>query len=175
VKLKEFFDHRDRLITALEGGEIDKAAFVRGNYEFFLSGDHGPYEKALTLEEGLYNYQYYNTVAKYLRIQARELKYKDPFVAVDHRKEADRLYKMKEQVTLEILKVYVRGPVEAYYIPMQSKSLGGRLFEIHFKDLDKVILHSMDPRVLKVLKKKGVFDENVRKSLIESYINSLYE
>jgi len=103
------------------------------------------------------------------------LKYKDPFVAVDHRKEADRLYKMKEQVTLEILKVYVRGPVEAYYIPMQSKSLGGRLFEIHFKDLDKVILHSMDPRVLKVLKKKGVFDENVRKSLIESYINSLYE
>ncbi|OPL09047.1 MAG: hypothetical protein AVO33_00890 [delta proteobacterium ML8_F1] len=175
MKLKEFFNHRERLIASLEKGEIDKASFIRENYNFFLSEEHGPYDNPQTFEEGLYNYQYYNTVAKYLRIQARELKYTDPFVAAANKKEAQKLYRMKEEVTLVLLRLYSDGPVEAYYIPMASKTLGGKLFEIHFKDLDKVILHSMDPRVLKLLRKRGVFDTSVRKSLIEAYINSLYE
>lgn len=173
-KMKAFEKHREHLIDQLLAKECDKTEFVFRNYNFFNQEGQEPYEVVNTIEEGLYNYQYYNTMAKYARIMAKELKYKDPFVAVDFKKSAVKLYYKKEHVTTRLIELYDKGDMEAYFIKVSSKSLNGKLFEIVFKDLDRVILHSMNLNILKLLNKRKCFENKTKKSIIDDYINSLY-
>ncbi len=173
-KLKAFEAHRTLLIGRLEKGEIDKTSFIQFNHEYFDQTDHEPCEDAPSVEQCLYNYQYYNTQAKYAKMQSMLLKYKDPFVAVDFRKQAEKIYRIKERVTEEMIEICKGQDIEAYYIKISSKSLKGKIFEIVFKELDQVILHSMDERVKKRLIKMNCFDNRVKKSIIDEYINSLY-
>ncbi|MCK5763275.1 MAG: hypothetical protein KAH05_04070 [Clostridiales bacterium] len=174
MKLQEFEKHRDNLINQLENGIIDKTEFINGNYQFFNKSEMEPFAEITTVDEALYNYQYYNTLAKYGKMLAMELKYKDPFVAVEHRKKADKYYYLKERVTEKLIALYGDKPLKAYYIKVTSKSLKGKLFEIVFEDLDKVILHSKDVRIHNILVKMKKFDKKMQKSIIDDYINSLY-
>lgn len=174
IKLKEFEKNRDNLISKLESAEIDKTEFIIANYEFFTTDNMEPYEKINEFSEGLYNYQYYNTMAKYLKMKSQELKYKDPFVAVDCRKKADKYYHKKELVTRKLLDLYQDRKLDAYYIDIDSKSLRGNLFEIVFLEYDRVILHSKDRIVLKKINSMQKFDKKYKKSMIDEYINSLY-
>ena len=173
-KLLLFENHRDFLIDKLETKEIDKAEFVVENYNFFIQSDLKPYKKISTIEEGLYNYQYYNTLAKYDKMKAKELKYTDPFVSVDFKKQGDKYYFEKERVTEKLIDLYGNNKIDAYYIQVTSKSLKGKLFEIVFVDLDRVILHSMDRKILRMLKNRKSFHKQIKKSIIDEYINSLY-
>lgn len=173
-KLAAFEAHRRELIRQLEAGEIDKATFIEANHAFFEAAEHGPSQEMATVEECLYNYQYYNTLAKHEKQLSMALKYKDPFVAVEHRKRAEKIYRTKEKVTLQMLKVCRGQRIEAYFIKVSSKSLTGKLFEIVFHDLEQVILHSMDFAVRRQLMAMRCFDPKMRKSVIDDYINSLY-
>jgi hypothetical protein len=173
-KLNAFETHRTFLIGRLEKGEIDKTSFIQMNHEYFEQIDHEPCEDVVSIEQCLYNYQYYNTQAKYAKMQSMLLKYKDPFVAVDFRKQAEKIYRIKERVTEKMVEVCKDQKIEAYYITISSKSLKGKIFEIVFKDLDQVILHSMDQRVKKKLIQMNCFDNRMKKSIIDEYINSLY-
>lgn len=174
MKLKDFEKHRDMLINQLLSKEIDKTEFIKGNYNFFNEPGRDPYVNITNVDEGIYNYQYYNTFAKYDNMMAKELKYKDPFVAVEHRKRAEKYYFLKERVTERLIHLYGERSLKAYYISVASRSLKGKLFEIVFEELDKVILHSMDKNIHKSLIKMKKFDRKIQKSIIDDYINSLY-
>ena len=64
--------------------------------------------------------------------------------------------------------------VESYFIKLRSKRLQGIIFEIYISSLDKVILHSKNNNILNMLRQNEVFDEEVRPSLIDSYVNKSY-
>jgi len=174
IKFKEFEKNRDNLIDKLESGEIDKTEFIVANHEFFIANNMEPYEEIVDFSEGLYNYQYYNTMAKYLKMKSKELKYKDPFVAFEHKKEAYKYYHKKERVTRKLVDLYGDGKLEAYYIDIDSKSLQGNLFEIVFLEYDRVVLHSKDKVVYNKINSMKKFNKKYKKSVIDEYINSLY-
>ena len=172
--MRQFIENRNMLIDKLEKREIDKVDFVLMNKEYFDNLGYTPEKEISSLEEGLFGYQYFNSYAKFHKMKARELKYGEPFIAHDHLKEADKLYKKKEAVTLKILEILGYKDIEAYYITSSSKSLRGRIFEILYHGDDKVILHSKDERIRQSLVKKGLFSKKTRESRIDSYIISLY-
>ena len=64
--------------------------------------------------------------------------------------------------------------VESYFIDLKSRRLRGVIFEINIKSIDKVILHSKSKVLLKKLRENHVFDESLRPSLIDSYVNKSY-
>jgi len=64
--------------------------------------------------------------------------------------------------------------MEAYYIDMQSERLRGKLYEIYIKNYEKAILHSMDEEIKNILIKNNVFSEDIRKSVIDDYVNQGY-
>ena len=173
--IKQFMENRDRLIDQLETKEIGKNQFIEQNDIFFekllIEPSTDPLE---SFEEGMFNYQYYNTKAKGAKKLAFELKYKDPFKAKDLRDETNRFYKLKEIETRKLMKFVEYKGIRAYYIKSDSQSLNGELYEIVFDDYYRVILHSMDKSIKKLLMDKKIFDKRIRKSIIDAYINSLY-
>lgn len=64
--------------------------------------------------------------------------------------------------------------VSAYYLAMNSKNLNKRLVEIVFHDFDKVILHTLDAKVISILRSYGVLEKEARNSLIDSYVNEKF-
>lgn len=64
--------------------------------------------------------------------------------------------------------------IEAYFVKVKSKNLKRKLFEIVLLDYDNVILHSKSEAILNMLIKEKVFINEVRNSLVDSYINQKY-
>lgn len=172
----KFFDNRDSLILKFNEGDINKSEYIRLNVEFMKEIDVKPFKKVDSYEKGIFNYQYYNMLAKYYFMEADELKknselskYIQSFID-----EGTYYYKLKDNTTLQLLKLIKFRNVEAYFIKVNSESLDGKLFEINLKDFDKSILHSKSYKILNLLKTKGVFLDEVKKSLIDEYVNEKY-
>lgn len=172
----KFFNHRDFLIIQYKQGDITKREYIQANVEYINKNKIKPFNKIDSYEKGMYNYQYYNMMAKYYFMQGQTLKdngddekYIRSFVEEGH-----YYYKMKDKSTNDLLKFLKFKNVEAYYIKLNSKNLMGKLFEIYLKDYDKAILHSQNYRILDTLKREGVFDEKYRKSVIDEYVNVKY-
>lgn len=174
IDLKNYQTKRLSLIDALERGEIDKIDFIIANLNLYESDTLLKPQSIESLASGIYYYQYYNTNAKYHQIKYRELKYKDPFVAVEHRKKSDALYKTKEWVTYQLLNSLTDEPVIAYYVKSNSKKLKKKLVEIILPNQQKVILHSLDNKVINLLKRKSLLKKGLKKSQIDNYINQPY-
>ena len=83
-------------------------------------------------------------------------------------------YNEKDKSIFSILEIIQFLNVEAYFIKTESKNLNSRLFEIWVKDYEKTIFHSMNDRLLEMLRENNVFIEEIRESLIKDYINELY-
>jgi len=64
--------------------------------------------------------------------------------------------------------------IEAYFVKVKSKNLRKKLFEIVLLDYDNIILHSKSEAILNMLMKENVFINEVRNSLVDSYINQKY-
>ncbi|MBS7528604.1 hypothetical protein KHM83_18200, partial [Fusibacter paucivorans] len=58
------------------------------------------------------------------------------------------------------------------YIDLNSRALCGQVFEIVLHDLDSVILHSRDRKILFKLKAAGCFEDSAKPSLIHDYVNT---
>lgn len=172
---EQFFEQRRILIKRLEANELTKSEYVEETYAFIKSLNMEPSNGPVTsIEEGLYNYQYYNMLAKYYRQEAQALKYKDPFKAKDYRDLVEKYYKNKDSVTVKLLEYLEYKGVESYYVHIKSRNLRGRLIEIVLTDYDLAVLHTMNDHIIKKLKKNNVLRKGQHKSVIDDYINTKY-
>lgn len=165
---------RNALIDDLDLGLLKKTDFIKAQTALYIEMDIKEPKCIQGTLDGLFYYQYYNTLAKHHQILYRDLKYKDPFVAVDHRKTSDKLYAIKERITYRLLCAIDFQGIEAYYVKATSKQLKYRLVEIVLVTEEKAILHSLDPQVITALKSRGLLDSTIKESIIDSYINKPY-
>ncbi|SCZ81217.1 DUF6648 family protein [Acidaminobacter hydrogenoformans] len=173
--LESFFTHRTLLIRRLASGEITKRFYLEQCHDYFEVRALKPFRLPIkTFEEGMMNYQYHNTYAKYYKMLMDE-SYTATYAEIKaYEKKMDEHYLLKDQATLALLEIVSYKNVEAYYLEMRSERLTGKLFEIVFTDRPLAILHSMDVRIQRKLTLQGCFAEDAKKSLIDDYVNTKY-
>ncbi len=172
----KFFKHRDSLIIQYKNGDISKREFLEGNFEFVQKIRLKPFSKVDSFEKGIYNYQYYNVLAKYYNMLAADIK-DDPNFARQYkscRYKANYYYNEKDKATLQLLRFLEFENVEAYFIKVESIYLKDKLYEIVLKDYEYAIFHSKSKWLLKILREEGIFIEKKKTSLIDGYINEKY-
>ena len=162
--LAKYFKYRQNLIEQYIKGDMTKSEYLIENLNAVLSLKAEPFKKIDSVEKGLFNYQYFNALAKDVKMSAS-----NSYEA----EKADYYYNKKDQATLKVLELLDFRGVEAYPIQVKSKALKGKLFEIVLHDYN-MILHSTSELILKRLKDEYVFNEQKRKSIIDGYINQKY-
>ncbi|MGL4792047.1 MAG: DUF6648 family protein, partial [Anaerotignaceae bacterium] len=156
-------------------GDMTKREYLKANYDAVIYNDIGPFTILDRVDKCLFNYQYYNALAKQHKSESTEnnmeFQLKKEFIA-----QSNYFYRKKDAATKQALKLLDYKNIEAYYIKVRSHSLKGKLFEIICTDygLYNMILHSTDTVLLNNLKEEGVFSEGSRISLIDSYVNQRY-
>ncbi len=172
----DFFKKRSNIIQKFGRGEITKKQFLEDNYNLVRRSSIIPFLRIDSYEKGMYNYQYYNVLAKYYNMLAHEAKdvRKNQKYYVEYLNKSNNFYHEKDRTTLEILKYLDFKGVEAYFIEMESKRLNGELYEIALLNYDEAIFHSKAKWLLDILREEGVFIDSERKSLIDGYINERY-
>jgi hypothetical protein len=135
-----------------------------------------PFTRVDCFEKGFYNYQYYNTLAKYYRMEAGEVKddFKHPEIYKEYIEKSNNFYNKKDKTILQVLEIVDFKSIEAYYIKVNSSYLKNKLIEIVFKDYNNVIFHTRCPWVIERLEDESILYKGVKKSLIDSYINQKY-
>lgn len=175
-KLTIFENWRKESIDLLEEAKIDKDEFLDLNYNFFRKLELKPFAHIDTVLKAIYNYQYYNVMAKKSNLEAgvcHNMKKKKKLYnkLINDR---ENYYYLKDLATQRLLEIIDYKNLECYYISLQSKRLKDSIFEIHILDKEKLILHSKNKMILDNLKAKGVFSDLKRQSLIDSYVNKSY-
>ena len=175
-KLIIFENWRKESIDLLEKAKIEKDEFLDLNYNFFRKLELKPFAQIDTPLKAIYNYQYYNVMAKKSNFEAslyQNLKKKKKLYTklINDR---ENYYYLKDLATQRLLEIIDYKNLECYYIKLQSKRLKGSIYEIHILDREKLILHSKNKTILDNLKEKGVFSDLARQSLIDSYVNKSY-
>lgn len=175
-KLNDFILKRDEIINKLDNGEISKEYFLLENYNLIDLLSMKPYLTINSFEQGIYNYQYYNILAKYYNNEANNYKFNKKqqhkyklFIG-----KCRNYYNEKDKVTDKIIELLNYENMEAYYIELQSARLQGKLYEINVKNYDKAIFHSMDDDIKNKLIKNSVFSKIAKKSVIDNYVNKGY-
>ncbi|SET15770.1 hypothetical protein SAMN05660297_01532 [Natronincola peptidivorans] len=172
----KFFQQRQSLIQQFKKGDITKKEYIEESYGYIQRMKIKPFKRVDNFNKAIFNYQYYNMMAKYCYLQGKEIKKYDkhPEMHKEYLDKVNYYYHKKDQSTLKAIELLDFFDVEAYYIKVTSTNLKESLFEIIFKDYEQVVLHSKSQWLLDRLKEEGVFKEGIRKSLIENYINEKY-
>lgn len=173
--LWEFFRHRAETIEALSKGEITKKAYIAENCRF-LQQLHDPFSPMTTVAEAMYNYQYFNMMAKGYLMDADDCDKEERFAR--HKQSfldsAHQCYKDKDRATMRLLEIHGPRSVKAYYVETESEKLRGKLFEIVIEDLEDAIYHSKNYKIKDWLQREGVFASGLHPSILEAYINEKY-
>lgn len=159
-----------------DSNSISKREFIELNYDLIMKANIRPFIKIDSFEKGLYNYQYYNSLAKYYRTMAHELepgrnykRNKNTFL-----NKCNHYYHLKDQSSYKLMEYLEFENIEAYYIETESKGLRNKLYEIVLHDFKEAIFHSKAEWLLEKLKEEGVFVEGKHESIIADYINESY-
>ncbi len=171
-----FFKHRDSLIEQYSEGRMSKREFLEANFKSVQSSGMQPFPKVDSYEKGMYNYQYYNVLAKYYNMLSQEIEEGNDFFEKynDYIDKTNFYYGEKDKSTLQLLKHLKFKGIEGYFVSAESKFLNNKLYEIVLRDYEYSILHSKNTGILRVLREENVFKEKKRKSLIDGYINEKY-
>lgn len=172
-KFEQFLKNRQSLIEQYSKGDLTKEEFIEANFSYIHALDIKPFQKIDNVKKAIYNYQYYNVMAKYYQKRAHDLSKKCD-AREDFIEQADYYYSKKDDVTQKLLKLLDFKDVEAYYVSVKSPNLKKKLFEIVLKEYDNIILHSKNEAILNMLKQENVFQPDIKKSLVDSYINKKY-
>ncbi len=190
-KFEKFLRHRQSLLYQYKMGDLTKNEFIEENFYTIESLGIKPFKRIDNIKKAIYNYQYYNVLAKFYYRQAKEFppgsKQKSNYLS-----QSNDYYFEKDNVTMTLLKLLDYKNVDAYFVKVRSKKLKNKLFEIVIHDpdalmeintlstqyggmeSDDLILHSKNPLILKHLQNEGVFHDEKKKSLTDSYINQKY-
>lgn len=172
-KFDQFLKRRQCLIEQYSKGDLSKDEFIEENYACINALDIKPFEKIDNVKKAIYNYQYYNVLAKYYQKLAHNTGKKNEWRS-NFSELSNHYYSKKDRVTEKLVKLLDFQNIEAYFVKVKSPNLKNRLFEIVLKDHDDVILHSTSQNLLNILIYENVFSHTERKSLIDSYINQKY-
>lgn len=172
----EFFEHRDSLIIQYKNGDITKKEYIEENHKYILGMKIKPFRRIDSYEKGMYNYQYYNMMAKYYNLLAKEEKNNSKHFSYykKYLEDSNYFYNEKDKTTFRLLRLLKYENVKAYFIKVKSRQLKNILYEIVLEDYEYAVLHSKSIWILNVLKKEGVFLEKERKSVIDYYVNEEY-
>ncbi len=170
---QKYIEKRLELISRLERGEIDKNEFLYLTDSLFDDVNHIEPSVLKDRDEALYFYQYFNVKAKASMMEAKKYK-KNSSEYKNYLAFAEEYYELKEDVIFKFLKMLEADEFEAYFVRATSTKLKNRLIEIDVHSMDKVILHSMSTKTLRYLRSIGRFDEEIRVSKIDDYINKPY-
>lgn len=172
-KFDQFLQNRQSLIEQYTKGDMTKDEFIEANYTYINSSGMEPFKKIDNVKKAIFNYQYYNVIAKYYQKRAHDLNSKHG-AREDFFELANHFYYKKDRVTEKLLQLLDFTGVEAYYVRVNSPNLRKKLFEIVLKDYDDLILHSKSEVILNMLIRENVFSNEVRESLVDNYINQKY-
>lgn len=172
-KFEQFLKNRESLIEQYAKGDLSKEEFIEANYICINSLDIKPFQKIDNVKKAIYNYQYYNVLAKYYQKKAHDLNRKNE-ARNDFFEQSNYFYSRKDDVTSKLLRLLDFRGIEAYFVKVKSKNLKRKLFEIVLKDYDNVILHSKSEAILNMLISEKIFINEVRNSLVDNYINQKY-
>lgn len=173
---ESFFENRSFLIAQLESGDLTKSQFLDANLEYLNRIGAKPFVKLDSMDKCIFNYQYYNIMAKYYTANAYEieLRGKHQKLAMSFRNKANDQYHKKNITISKMLKLVNYENVDSYYVKSKSKKLNNVLYEIVFYDYKEAIFHSTADWLLTILKENDCFIEGKYKSLIDDYINTRY-
>ena len=173
---EEFFEVRSYLIAQFAEGTITKRQFLEYNHDLVKRTHIKPFLRIDSYEMGMFNYQYYNVLAKYYNMLANEVKNtrRHSRYYNYYYNKGNNYYNEKDKATINLLEFLEFKGVEAYYINVNSKSLQDELYEIVLLDYEEAIFHSKSLILLEILKKKKVFLKGIKDSLIDGYINEKY-
>ncbi|OHW62243.1 hypothetical protein EUAN_13130 [Andreesenia angusta] len=172
----EFFENRDSLIVDYRDGVISKKEFLKKNFNYVKKSEVKPFFEINSYEKGIYNYQYYNSIAKYYKMMASEIKgggksYSKKRYYVE---KTNQYYHKKDNTVLKLLEHLNFQNTEAYYIEVNSPFLKDKLYEIVLNDYEFAVFHSKSKWLLMELEKAKIFKNETRKSVIDEYINEKY-
>ena len=161
-EIQKYFRLRQALIDQYIRGDMTKGEYLTKNLDAVMSLNIKPFTRIDSVEKGLFNYQYYNALAK-----------DEAAFAGRRDSEAGFFYREKDKATMSILRLLDYENVSAYFIKVRSKYLKGKIFEIVLSDYN-TIMHSKNGFLLENLKRAGVFEDGTHTSLIDGYINQKY-
>ena len=173
---ERFFDNRSSLILQFGNGDLSKREFLEQNFDLVRKSNLKPFLRVDTYEKGMFNYQYYNVLAKYYTMLAKEIKNtrKHQKYYSYYLNKGNNYYHEKDKAALALLKFLEFKGVEAYFVKMESKFLRDKLYEIVLLDYKEAIFHSKALWLLEILREEKVFFEEKKVSLIDEYINETY-
>ena len=178
---KAHYRERNKIIENLHKKEIDKKEFIMRTLAIYKDVNFLRLpNKFDSFESALYHYQFHNAKAKYYKSEYIEHIEKNRIYALECKAKSDSHYESKEEVTLALLKQFLPNLLEsgsrvsAYYLNMNSKTLHKRLVEIVFHDMEMVILHSLDAKVVGVLSGRSLLESEPKNSVIDSYVNEKF-
>ncbi len=173
--MQRYFMYRQSLIDQYLKGDMTKREYLQKNYDMVVNNDIGPFKILDSVDKCLYNYQYYNALAKENKTIST-ISDMDYELKRDYQEKSNYYYHKKDIATRQVLKLLKYKNIEAYFVKVRSKALKGKLFEIVCKDygIYDMILHSTDTAILNSLREEGVFSEESRVSLIDGYVNARY-
>ncbi|MDD7363739.1 MAG: DUF6648 family protein [Peptoniphilus sp.] len=173
---QHFMERRRALICAYERGDLNKREFLQSNLKDLDNSNVRPFLVIDRLEKGIFNYQYFNALAKRYRMEARHAKRRDK----SNREYchclslAEKYYGKKDDTILEILEFMNYQNLHAYHVHCRDKNLQDQLFEIVFIEYPEFILHSKSKEIYEKLCKHDVFIKEKKQSKIDGYINDPY-
>jgi len=172
-------------------GDLTKNEFIEANFNTIESLGIKPFKRIDNVKKAIYNYQYYNVLAKYYYRLSRDYpdgsRQRASLIA-----QSNNYYYEKDKVTMKLLHLLDFRNVEAYFVKVKSRKLQDKLFEIVIRDpdvlfeintlsfsrsgmeADDLVLHSKNPIILKRLREEGVFLDEKKRSVTDSYINQKY-
>lgn len=169
-----FVEKRNELIDLLDMGKLSKKDFISKNNSLIGTFNLRPFITIKTVNEGIFNYQYYNSKAKEFNILANKYKNKKQKKYNEYLNKCRNYYLQKDNTILKILELIDFKNVEAYYIDILSYRMRDNLYEIVLKDYEKMIFHTVNEKIKAKLVEHNVFNPVKKTSLIDSYVNEGY-
>lgn len=170
--LQKYFNYRKSLIDQYVKGDMSKREYLDKNLDAVLALNIKPFKNVDNIDKGLFNYQYYNAMAKEAKITSRVCS--DYEIYKMYNEKSNYYYSQKDKATMRVLQLMDFQGIRAYFIKVKSQELKNKLFEIILDNKSNMILHSSNEVILKRLKEEGVFESTVKTSVIDSYINQRY-
>lgn len=127
---EKFFKQRKSLIQQFKKGDMTKKEYIEESYDYIRHMNITPFKRVDNFNKAIYNYQYYNMMAKYCFLRAREIKRyeKHPEIYKKYIDKVNYYYYKKDQTTLKAIELLDYFDVEAYYIKVTSDYLKNKLF-----------------------------------------------
>ncbi|SFH56904.1 hypothetical protein SAMN05192551_101565 [Tindallia magadiensis] len=173
---EKFFAQRESLIFQYKKGDLNKREYIEESHAYLVNQDVKPFKNVDAFEKAVFNYQYYNIMAKYFHMKSETLKTsaKHPELAKQYSEKRDKHYHLKDKMTLRAVELKDYYDLEAYYIKVSSVQLKKVLYEIIFHEHPDVVFHSKSRWLRERLEREGVFSNTTKRSVIEQYVNEKY-